>query len=252
MRFASLGSGSKGNGTVVEWRTTRVLVDCGFSVRETTRRLVGLGWRPEQLTAILVTHEHSDHLGGAVPLARRYGIPLLMTAGTAHAAGIERQVGATLIDAGREFNLGDLGVTAVAVPHDAREPVQFVLRSDRHRLGLLTDLGAITPHVIASYRRCDALVLEANHDAAMLAAGPYPAALKQRVAGPWGHLNNGQAGELLANIDRRCLHTLVIGHMSQHNNRQTLVEAELKPLTTAIPRVVYATQNDGFSWLTLA
>lgn len=251
MRFASLGSGSKGNGTVVEWRATRVLVDCGFSVRETNRRLAGLGWRPEQLTAILVTHEHSDHLGGAVPLARRYGIPLLMTAGTAHAAAIGQRAGVTLIDADREFSLGDLGVTAVTVPHDAREPVQFVLRGGRHRLGLLTDLGAITPHVVASYRRCDALVLEANHDVAMLADGPYPPALKQRVAGPWGHLNNGQARELLANIDRCRLHTLVIGHMSQQNNCQTLIEAELRPLTAAIPQVVYATQSEGFSWLTL-
>lgn len=251
MRFASLGSGSKGNGTLVEWGNTCVLVDCGFSLRETEQRLARLGRRPEQLTAILVTHEHTDHLRGVMPLARCYGIAVIMTAGTAHGGRLGAGNQLRLIDGDGEFGVGDLGVTPVAVPHDARQPVQYVFRSGRHTLGLLTDLGAITPHVVENYRRCDGLLLEANHDAAMLAGGTYPPSVKQRVGGPWGHLNNCQAAEFLGSIERDRLQTLVIGHISQRNNRPALVAVEVAPWILGINRVSYACQDQGFSWLTL-
>ncbi|MGK2913974.1 MAG: MBL fold metallo-hydrolase [Porticoccaceae bacterium] len=252
MRFASLGSGSKGNGTLVEWRDTCLLVDCGFSVRETERRLRRLGRRPDELTAILVTHEHGDHIGGVMPLARRYDIAVVMSAGTAQAAGIDGgRNKPRLLDGDREFCVGELGVTPVAVPHNARQPVQYVFRNGRHTLGLLTDLGSITPNVVESYQRCDGLLLEANHDAALLADGIYPPSLKQRVGGPWGHLNNGQAAEFLGSIDRGRLQALVLGHISQQNNLPDLVAAEVAPWIAGVNRVSYACQDQGFSWLIL-
>lgn len=265
MRFASLGSGSKGNGTLVEWRDTSVLVDCGFSLRESTHRLGRLGCHPEELTAILVTHEHGDHLRGVLPLARRFRIPVMMTAGTALAAGLvgdgsaiaRHAIGDTasvdlrLIEGDREFGVGDLGVMPVPVPHDAREPVQFVFSSARHRFGLLTDLGSITQHVVASFGGCDGLLLEANHDIAMLAEGVYPPALKRRVGGSWGHLNNTQAAVFLGTVDRSRLQTLVLGHISQHNNLPERVAETVAPWTKGIHQVAYACQNRGFPWLSL-
>jgi len=265
VRFASLGSGSKGNGTLVQWRDTSVLVDCGFSLCESTHRLGRLGCQPEQLTTILVTHEHGDHLRGVLPLARRFRIPVMLTAGTALAAGLlgggsaigRNAIGDTanvdlrLIEGDREFSIGDLGVMPVPVPHDAREPVQFVFSSARHRFGLLTDLGCITRHVVASYGRCDGLLLEANHDIAMLAEGGYPPALKRRVGGSWGHLNNAQAAVFLGTVDRSRLQTLVLGHISQHNNRPELVAETVAHWTEGIHNVAFACQDNGFPWLSL-
>lgn len=252
MRFASLGSGSKGNATLVEWGDTCVMVDCGFSIKQTTQRLSQLQRQPEDLSAILVTHEHSDHIKGALPLARRFGLPVMMTAGTAKAAKIDSSTAAgidvQIIDSDRTFELGGMQVSPVSVPHDAREPVQFVFSGGKHRFGVLTDLGSITPHVIELYSGCDGFLVEANHDRQMLVEGAYPYSLKQRVGGDWGHLNNAQTAQLLAQLNTEALQILVVGHISQQNNCQLRVEEELAAVVATLPRTLYASQDQGFAW----
>lgn len=249
MRFASLGSGSRGNGLIVEWDAGSVLVDCGFSVREAEVRLHRLGKSPRDLTAILVTHEHSDHIKGVAALARRYQLPVYMTPGTYHSRALGELPELRLIHGYAPFELNGLVVRPVAVPHDAREPCQFVFLHRQRRLGVLTDLGSITAHVEASYQDCDAMVLEANHDPMMLASGPYPPSLKQRVGGQWGHLSNQQAAGFLQRIDVRRLQHLVVAHISQKNNSLEVAQRTLADVTTDISRVTYACQDMGFGWL---
>lgn len=250
MRFSSLGSGSKGNATLVEHQNTCILLDCGFSMREAVQRMQRLGRAPEQITAILVTHEHGDHLRGVMPMARKYGIPVYLTAGTAQGAKADN-CAITLIRGKCPFRVGELDIEPVAVPHDAREPVQFLFRSRRHCFGVLTDLGHITPHVVESYRECDGLLLEANHDPQMLASGPYPYTLKQRVGGRWGHLNNNQSAELLQQIKREKIQQLVLGHISLKNNAVERVRQAVEPVIDSVGAVHYACQEQGFGWLEL-
>ena len=248
MRFASLGSGSRGNAALVESGDACVMVDCGFSVREVCRRLAVLGRAPTDLSAILVTHEHSDHASGVLPLARRFGIPVLMTAGTARATGVESGDPVEVITSGARVELAGIGVEAVAVPHDAREPVQYIFTVADIKLGILTDLGSVTPFVVERFRHCRGLLLEANHDGALLAEGPYPDVLKHRVGGDWGHLSNAQTADLLRRLGRDALRTLVVGHISQKNNSLELVRRALAQVTGHLDRVVYASQDEGFGW----
>lgn len=249
LRFASLGSGSRGNSTLVEWGQGMLLIDCGFSLKEAELRLQRLGRSAGQLTAILVTHEHSDHIKGVAALSRRYNLPVYMTPGTYQGRDLGELPGLNLIHAYTPFTLNGLRVIPVAVPHDAREPAQFVLEYAGLRLGILTDLGSITPHVEASYQACDAMVLEANHDPFMLAAGQYPPSLKRRVGGHWGHLSNQQAAGFLQRLDTGRLQHLVVAHISQKNNSLDLAMAALAPVTQQVKQVTYACQEQGFDWL---
>jgi phosphoribosyl 1,2-cyclic phosphodiesterase len=194
LRFTSLASGSQGNCLVVEAGATRVLVDCGLSLRETERRLARRGLEPAALRAILVTHEHDDHLGGVTALAATYGIEVVLTHGTRQAHAEAERAGETkavsngvrfrVIDARAAFSIDDLEVRPFTVPHDAREPVQYVLSDGARRLGVLTDLGAPTAHVVDMLSGSDALVLECNHALDLLWSGGYPRWLKARIAGP--------------------------------------------------------------------
>jgi phosphoribosyl 1,2-cyclic phosphodiesterase len=218
MRFASLGSGSKGNAMLVEHGNTCVLVDCGFSLSSVAERLARLGKGLEDLNAVLVTHEHSDHLRGVGVLARRLGLPVYMTAGTAEHCRDEAIPELCLFNSHRDFAIDDLEIRPFPVPHDAREPSQFVFSDGSKRLGLLTDTGHITPHIEAMLDGCDALLLECNHDAQMLTTGPYPPALKRRVGGSQGHLSNTQAADLLGRLDCRRLQHIVAAHISEKNN----------------------------------
>ncbi len=194
LSFASLGSGSKGNATLVSDGETHLLVDCGFTLREAERRLARLGLHPRQLDALLVTHEHGDHIRGVGPLARRYGVPVWLTPGSWGQRPAGRAARAPLDHPQARFAVKGLCIDPVTVPHDAREPVQFRIQGGGGRhLGLLTDLGHPTEHVVQAFAGCDALVLECNHDVRMLAEGPYPPRLKRRVGGDWGHLANTQA-----------------------------------------------------------
>lgn len=251
MRFASLGSGSEGNALLVEAGATCVLMDCGFGLKDTVARLVRLGCDPERLNAILVTHEHGDHVRGVAMLARKYGIPVWMTHGTRRALGGEflKAVEVREIDAHRPFSLHDIEVTPFPVPHDAAEPVQYVFGSATHRLGVLTDTGCSTPHIEQQLSGCDALVLECNHDVQMLRDGPYPERLKQRVGGRWGHLNNLDAAALLQRIDCSRVQHLVAAHLSLRNNRAELAVQALSAALGCEPEWVgIADQAEGFDW----
>ena len=201
LAFASLGSGSRGNATLVRSDSSLLMVDCGFTLKETEQRLLELGHQPNDVNAILVTHEHGDHIRGVGPFARKYKIPVYATHGTAYSTTIAKVPALHLIDLSETFDCFGFTVTPVAVPHDAREPCQFVFQRGTRRFGVLTDLGSITPHIIEQYGHCDGLMLECNHDSQMLATGPYPRPLKLRVGGRWGHLNNVQAANFLAEID---------------------------------------------------
>jgi phosphoribosyl 1,2-cyclic phosphodiesterase len=257
VRFASLGSGSEGNALLVEVQsgatTTRVLLDCGFSAKEVERRLGRLGSGVEGLDAILITHEHSDHIGSALTLARKWSIPLYMSWGTARAVGAdEAEVDLRVLWGDEAVAIGDLSVLPYTVPHDAREPLQYVMSDGASRLGVLTDVGTSTPHISAVLSGCDALVLECNHDLRMLAASRYPQSLKARIGGNHGHLNNEAAAEILASLDRSRLRHLVAAHLSQQNNSPELARAAMAGvLGTAATEVVVASQDDGFDWLSL-
>ncbi|MGF6753877.1 MBL fold metallo-hydrolase [Paraburkholderia sp. GAS42] len=257
MRFASLGSGSEGNALVVEAQCgttmTRVLLDCGFSAKEVERRLARLGFGIDSLDAILITHEHGDHIGSALALARKWSIPLHMSWGTARAVGAdEADVDLHVLWGDEAVAIGDLSVLPYTVPHDAREPLQFVFSDGAGRLGVLTDVGTSTPHISAVLSGCDALVLECNHDVRMLAASRYPPSLKARIGGNHGHLNNDAAAEILASLDRTKLRFLVAAHLSQQNNSPELAQAAMAAvLGAAATDVQVASQDGGFDWLSL-
>jgi phosphoribosyl 1,2-cyclic phosphodiesterase len=252
VQFASLGSGSKGNATLVRAGDTLVVIDCGFSLRETRRRLARLGVEPDEINAILVTHEHSDHCSGVSALSREYRIPVYLTHGTSATGRCDGSYDLITFNCEDSFTIGELTVKAVAVPHDAVEPCQYRLSWREHSLGILTDLGSITPHVVNNFRGCHSLVLEFNHDLPMLQDGPYPAHLKRRVGGDWGHLNNEQAVDLLRRIDCTRLHHLVVAHISEQNNSRELAEDALQDVMESLEKVTFACQLDGFGWLQLS
>lgn len=251
IKFASLGSGSKGNATLVQAGDTLLMVDCGFSLRETTRRLALLGLEPRQLDAILVTHEHSDHSSGVAILSRKHNIPVFLTHGTLGSGRCDNCFRHQHFSFSEHFTIGCLEVKAVAVPHDAREPCQYRFYYKGKSLGVLTDLGSITPHVVDSYHGCDALVLEFNHDQQLLHEGEYPHHLKRRVGGDWGHLNNAQAAALLEQINYSGLRHLVVAHVSENNNSRQCAEQALLSVLPSMAGVVWADQANGFDWLVL-
>jgi phosphoribosyl 1,2-cyclic phosphodiesterase len=252
MRFASLGSGSDGNALLISSVAgTTVMLDCGFGLRETERRLARLGKTPADLAAILVTHEHGDHVGGVFKFARKHRIPVWLSYGTWQA--VRRDVDGVSVHFCRDgdsFVVGDLELSPYTVPHDAREPVQFVVSDGCHRLGVLTDAGQSTPHLVRMLGACDALLLECNHDRDMLATSAYPWSLKQRIGGDYGHLSNQTAAEILAGLDRSRLRKVVGAHLSKQNNTRELALEAL----AAVPGadgfdILIACQDEGFSWV---
>jgi len=249
VRFASLGSGSKGNATLISNNATCLLMDNGFSIKETERRLARLGLEADRLTAILVTHEHGDHIRGVGPLARKYGIPVWTTRGTASHPGLGELPVLYNIDVHQPLALGDIEVQPFPVPHDAREPCQFVFGDGAKRLGVLTDTGSTTTHIVEQLSGCDALMLECNHDMAMLMNGSYPESLKARVGGRFGHLSNEQAAELLAQLDTQRLQHLVAAHLSEQNNTSELACFALSTVLNCEPDwITVAQQDSGLSW----
>jgi phosphoribosyl 1,2-cyclic phosphodiesterase len=249
VRFASLGSGSRGNATLIQSGDTILMVDCGFSATETESRLRRLGVEPGALAAVLVTHEHTDHASGVMRFASRHGIPVRCTAGTRNAClklGFES---AEPIDSHSKFVIGNIEITPVTVPHDAREPVQFLFDGGAHRFGLLTDVGSLTPHIRRMFGGCSALLLECNHDREMLEDGPYPPSLKERVGGPLGHLSNAQAADLVRGLDTQWLQHLVAAHLSEKNNTPELARGALAEALDCEPDWIgIATQEMGLDW----
>ena len=265
MRFASLGSGSEGNALVVEADegavTTRVMLDCGFGLRETETRLERVGLSPRDIDALIVTHEHGDHIGGVARFARKHGTPVWMTYGTYVASrlgegGRAARDGGTfdvmLIDHHAPFAVGGMQITPFPVPHDAREPAQFTFSDGAVKLGVLTDLGSVTAHVVSMLSGCDGLVLECNHDAHMLAGGPYPPSLKTRVGGSYGHLGNDQAALLLSAVKHDGLQHVLAAHLSRQNNTAALARAALASALDCAPEWIgVAGQEAGFDWRSL-
>lgn len=252
MRFAVLGSGSQGNGTLIVSGDTIVLVDCGFSLRETERRLALLGVSAAQLSAVLVTHEHADHVHGVGLLSRRYNVPVYLSRGTLR--GMRKPVEpAGFLAANETLQLGNLSVTAVAVSHDALEPLQYVFTDGRRRFGVLTDLGSYDGALLDSYHSLDALLIEANHCRDRLARGPYPVFLKQRVGGNYGHLNNHQAASLVSELGWRNLQHLVLAHLSSKNNLPQLARQCFVDTLGCDPDwLQVANQDCGLDWREIA
>lgn len=253
LRFASLASGSGGNCLVVEAGETRALVDCGLSTRDTERRLARLDVAPASLSAILVTHEHGDHAGNVFDFAAAHGIAVYLTHGTLAALRQEGKVlaGVRIVEVnGRErLAIGALEVEPFTVPHDAREPVQYVFSDGAFRLGVLTDIGAPTAHVERTLSGLDALVLETNYDRDMLWGGAYPKWLKERIGGPFGHLDNEDSARLLGALERSRLRHVIGAHLSKQNNRPELARAALaRALGCTEDWVGIASQDEGFGW----
>jgi phosphoribosyl 1,2-cyclic phosphodiesterase len=250
MRFCSLGSGSSGNALLVECGRTRLMMDCGFNLADAVARLERVGLEPGALAGIVVTHEHDDHLGGVARLAKRYAIPVHLTRGTSHWLPPDfPAVLVRLIDSHSRFAIGDVQVDPFPVPHDAREPVQYVFSDGAVRLGVLTDLGVPTAHVQEKLSGCHALVIECNHDLDLLMRGDYPPSLKHRIAGRFGHLDNAAAGHLVASLERGNLRHLIAAHLSQRNNTPALAVAALAAAAGCEPSWIgVAGQDEGFGW----
>ena len=251
MRIASLGSGSRGNATLVQYRDTTLLVDNGFSLKQFTRRLERLEIELEAIDAVLLTHEHGDHSGGVERLCARHEIPLWTAVGTARAA-LSPDFEYQRLVAGRAVIIGGIEIIPVTVPHDASEPLQFIFHQldNGKRLGILTDTGHITRHIVEAFSCLDALLLEFNYDVEMLASGPYPDMLKQRVGGNLGHLSNDQSLDLLRQIDTDSLNCLIAAHISEKNNRSSIVDQLIRQIGD-VPVPVLADQEAGFDWISI-
>lgn len=252
MRFASLGSGSEGNALIVEVNRTRIMLDCGFGLRDTLSRLARLGLEAKDIDAIVITHEHGDHIGGTARFANKYKIPVWMTYGTfsAFRQQNEQLPVVNVFDSHLNFNIGDIALSPFPVPHDAREPAQFVFSDGNRKLGVLTDVGASTTHIETMLSGCDALVLECNHDSHLLQNNTrYPMGLKKRIAGLFGHLDNQAAATLLGKLDNSRLQHLIAAHLSKHNNTPTLALESLAVVLGCAPKWLdFADQKQGFCW----
>lgn len=253
MRFASLGSGSAGNALVVEVSHTRVMLDCGFGIKETVSRLARLNLSPADLAGIVITHEHDDHAGGAFKFAAKFGIPIWLTYGTLKMAERyfpnKHDLRLNVIDSHMAIAIADVQLQPYPVPHDAREPIQCVFSDGAVSLGVLTDVGRSTPHIEHRLSGCHALMLECNHDADMLRNGPYSWSLKKRVGGDLGHLENADSAKLLAKLDNSKLQHIVAAHLSAKNNTPILAKAALANVLGCDPDWVgVADQVEGLGW----
>jgi phosphoribosyl 1,2-cyclic phosphodiesterase len=253
-----LASGSRGNSTIIASGKTRILLDAGISCRETFKRMKAIGEDPHTLSAILITHEHCDHVYGLRVLARKLNAPVFMTAPT-HQAWVKTQRDEDgdypelqkleFFFSGRGFHIGDIAITPFTIPHDAADPVGFTFRTEGIKVGVVTDIGYLPVSVIDHLRGCDALVLESNHDLEMLRGGPYPWSVKQRVMSRVGHLSNDALAEFFASdYDGRAAY-VVLAHLSEQNNHPEIArraaERALGPRRTLLQnRVLLAVQSE--------
>jgi phosphoribosyl 1,2-cyclic phosphodiesterase len=253
-----LASGSRGNSAIVASACTRILVDAGISCRETFKRIKAAGDDPHALTAILITHEHSDHVYGLATLAKKLSIPIFMTGAThqAWARAMRDESGERpelarleVFHSGRSFPIGDIQVTPFTIPHDAADPVGFTFSAEGTKVGLATDLGYVPASVRDHLRGCDVLVIESNHDVEMLRGGPYPWPVKQRVMSRVGHLSNDSLAEFFAGDYDGGAAYVVLAHLSELNNHPELArraaEKALGPRQTLLHnRVLLVAQTE--------
>lgn len=260
-----LSSGSKGNCSVVSSSGTRLLIDAGLSCKEICRRLALSGVTPESLDAVLITHEHADHVSGLYVMAKKYSLPVYMTEAT-HRAWTRQykdssgeRVKAERVEhfhSGHRFHVGDIEVTPFTIPHDAADPVGFTFKTEGIKMGFVTDLGYMPPNVKTHLRECDGLVLESNHDLEMLRVGPYPWSVKQRVMSRVGHLSNDALAEFLASDYDGGAAFLILAHLSEANNhpeiaRTAAQRALAERLTLMHNRIVLASQSEPLETITL-
>ena len=258
LQFAVLSSGSKANCSVVRSLSNTVLVDCGLSLRETELRIRHLGLEPNQIEAIVISHEHTDHTCGVRLFVKRYGVPVYMNRETARAAKFEHGEFVPF-ETGARFSIGDLSFMPVSVPHDAADPVAFRIDAVSKSIAIVTDLGYVTPHVEDIIVGLDALVLESNHDKDMLQRGPYPWHLKQRILSRVGHISNCTASSVLEQIVARLdskLKVVIGGHVSEKNNTPQLVQEALSAaiIKSAVqsdrcPEVLVASAKAPTRWI---
>ncbi len=254
VRFTSLGSGSKGNASLIEAADTLLLIDCGFSLRELQKRLTCVERDISDISAIIVTHEHSDHIKGVGAVSRKCNLPVYLTAGTLRAgcktlAELPLQ---HLFNSHSNFEIGDILIKPVTVPHDASEPSQFVFEYRGINIGLLTDTGSLTSHIIEMLDGCDALMLEFNHCLQMLEDSAYPAHLQQRISGRLGHLSNEQSVQLLKKLDTSRLQYLVAMHLSENNNCPDMVyQLATGSVSLNHERVIVASQQKTLPWMSV-
>lgn len=252
-----LASGSRGNSTIIESSQARILVDAGISCRETFKRLKSIGLDPRTLSAVLITHEHSDHVSGLATLAKKLNVPVFMTGAThqAWARSLRDDAGELpklrrleIFSAGRSFQIADVTVTAFTIPHDAADPVGFTLRAEGMKIAIATDLGYIPRSVCDHLRRCDVLIVESNHDLEMLRVGPYPWSVKQRVMSRVGHLSNESLAQFFAKDYDKGASYIVLAHLSEQNNHPEVArkaaEDALGPQRTLLEnRILLAGQD---------
>ena len=257
LRFKNLGSGSTGNATVVEGRSgtqvRRLLIDCGFGIRQLQNRLAEAQLQPEDLDAVFITHEHSDHIGCARALATCFRIPVWMSRGTHDALGSPDFDG--LLNTAHDMQSIDMGAfqaTPFTVPHDAREPLQLRCSDGASHLAVLTDLGHASDHVLQQLQGCQALMIEANHDPDLLHASRYPLFLKRRVGGPYGHLANHATADILKAVRHPRLQCVVAAHLSAQNNAPLLAQRALAPaLDWAEEQITVASPSTGTDWISV-
>ena len=254
-----LASGSRGNCAIVASARTRILVDAGISCRETFKRMKSLGEDPCSLSAILITHEHSDHIHGLATLAKKLSIPVFMTGATHHAwsramrdeNGEKPQLEKfERFESGHRFQVGDIEVKPFTIPHDAADPVGFTFRAEGIKIGFVTDLGYLPASVRDHLRGCDVLVIESNHDLEMLRVGPYPWAVKQRVMSRVGHLSNEALADFLINDYDNGATFIVLAHLSEQNNHPEIARREAEKALVARGglfnnRVLLAAQSEA-------
>ena len=262
LRYSSLGSGSEGNALVVQSieapgaSRSCVLIDCGFATRELVKRLQGRGLSAHDIDAILITHEHGDHIRGAGRFAREFDIPVYCSYGT-HLGSKDLtttrdELKLHFVCSHTRFAINGLEITPYPVPHDAREPTQFTVTNGQQRLGVLTDAGQPTACITEQLNGCHGLVLECNHDRDMLRSSAYPESLKQRIGGGRGHLSNEQSARVLESIDRSRLKFVHAAHLSKKNNLPHLAADALSTVLGCRPNdVSMADQDGGFDWVTI-
>ncbi len=254
-----MASGSRGNCSLVASSSTRILVDAGLSGRETFKRLKGLGERTEDISAILITHEHSDHVAGLQRLATKLKIPVFLTEGTHHAwnramrdeeGRVPELPRTEHFSAGRSFRVGDIEVSPFTIPHDAADPVGFTFRAEGIKIGFATDLGYMPASVRNHLRGCNVLLMESNHDVEMLRSGPYPWSVKQRVMSRVGHLSNDSLAEFFSSDYDGVAEYVVLAHLSEQNNHPEVARASAEQALRARQglwsnRVLLASQTEA-------
>ena len=256
MRFCSLGSGSAGNSFVVQDNATTLLVDCGFGLNETVSRLERYDIKPDQLNAILLTHEHEDHIKGAFSFSNKYKIPIYLSYGTFKMCkkriNDNYDINFNFIKSFQSFMINEIEVTPIPVPHDAREPFQFMFKSNFKTIAIITDLGFVTNHLIETLKEVDALVIEFNHDKDMLVDSDYPQSLKDRVSGMYGHLENMESIKLLKSINYKGIKWIAAAHLSEKNNDERLVKRLIADATLKENESIKViSQMNGIDWLNI-